>query len=154
MADLNIRNVDEGLIRELKKAAVEDGVSLREMCIAILGVGVKEPGMPHVRAEELERIREQVPLTKKDDSVVEGLLRKSAKAAPKVRKGKSSPKVQEPAVESPVVAEDGFEELDEADIPRKLSSERRPGYSLSEVECDRKGNHAGKSSCATCGWDR
>ena len=35
--DLNIRNVPEELVKDLKKAALEDGSSLRDYCIRVLG---------------------------------------------------------------------------------------------------------------------
>jgi len=46
MADLNLRNVDAELMKELKRAAVEAGVSLKEICVQRLSAeSLKPPKM-------------------------------------------------------------------------------------------------------------
>ena len=87
MADLNIRNVDVELIRGLKKAAIEDGVSLREMCLRILNFAV---------------------LPKKDDSVVEKLIVAHARRPFVPKQEELSPDTRE-SVSEP--------EIDEDDLP-------------------------------------
>lgn len=50
MSDLNIRNVEPGLVKRLKVRAAERGVTLRELVVGMLGDGLGA-GTDSARAE-------------------------------------------------------------------------------------------------------
>ena len=54
--DLNIRNVPEELVKDLKKAALEDGSSLRDYCIRVLGSEPYLTAKPTIMANEFGHV--------------------------------------------------------------------------------------------------
>lgn len=46
MADIHIRRVDDSLLRSLKLAALQDGVSLKDLVVSILEAAVKPKEAP------------------------------------------------------------------------------------------------------------
>lgn len=43
MADCNIRNIPDGMMRDMKKAAAQEGTTLREWCILSFKMALEEP---------------------------------------------------------------------------------------------------------------
>lgn len=94
MADLNIRNINSELLKALKVSAAENGLTLREWCVTLLADNAEVA--VHLEGEE-EGVQDVSRVLASE---------KVSKRAPKVRKVKSPPVVQESSLEPEIEDED------------------------------------------------